>query len=797
MSGYESRLVPHHDLGDLGCPRSLSYRLTHGPSAGTADAIFKIVRNPPNPASKYRATRPYGKLCTIQCDQSFFHGYVVGVEETADDSSGEELLKVSMVDWRDRLHDNLFFAAFNMLDEDGYSWHMLPDDWVSQRMTVITKEIEVQDFDVIQDEKPVKLDEVAKKTLVTSATILHKIAELGVFKWTALNGSILELLTKTRPMNLDWRDGTTFAEAIEDILSKSNLQWTVLGPDTILITQIGCDCSPSVAQFLAFKETMCESLDGRSSSRGEQLNEDSLAIRIVGGRNKKQFTFPCRQDWNIMFDFRLCFDTYTMQLLLKKHGLTMMSKLGELPSDYHDDTPIESPDELGADPGRKTRNDLTVEEYLSDVCFKTYLVDFNNASRTFLINMPKFHGSGTYEPLWLDVLEFKEPEPEDPPPDPPDPPPDPDDPPPRDEEPLSDYDWDGEIEAWDAASWWPISSNLVTETAHRMIVHRTAYILSKDETSPFETQHFLSPGNQGVSLEVDEVPSSATAHMLYVARLKFTDPTFYIEDIEDFESHDKVKPDRILVTLSLDWTIYENSYGLASPPGGITRSREKKHSISGLHKAYVDDEEVFVMAQSVRRRLNDGIVQPALKPISADDVAEHVANRLKNIDATVRSGNMLRKHHARFNVDGVITSINVSFDATGGGLTESLSFGGTQNFITENYVPPSIYRVSRLVPTTAKVSRERIEKQASHVISEAMRLPQSVSDRRSLPGSLKAATNIRFFSEFWRGINSNSSDASVEFQIIPDDPYFKGSMKGGVIIVEEGPEKHLGDDGGT
>lgn len=786
MSGYQSVLVPHHNLGDLGCPRSLSYRLTHGPSAGTAEAIFKIVRDPPNAAAGYLATRPYASLCVIQCDQSFFHGYVVGVEETADDSSGEELLKVSMVDWRDRLHDNLLFAAFNMLEEDGYSWHMLPDDWSSQIVTVITKEIEVQDFDTIQNEKPIDLEGVAKGTLLTSATLLHKIAELGAFKWAALNGGIMHLLETTRPMNLDWRDGTTYAEAIEDILSKSNLQWTYEGPDTIIITQIGCDCSPSVSQFLSHNETMCENLDGRSSSRGEQLREDGMAIRIIGGRNKKQFTFPCRPDWNVMFDWRLCFDTYTMQLTLKKHGLTYSSKLKELPIEYHDDTPIESPNELGSKPGRKTRNDLTIEEYLSDICFKTYLVDFNFASRSFLINSPKFHGSGTYEPLWFDILEFKGQEPGDPPPDPP---PDPDDPPPRDETPLSDYDWEGAITMWDAASWWPISSNLVTETAHRMIVHRTAYILSKKETSPFEVQHFLSPGNQGVSLDVDELPNFGSAKMTYVARLKFTEPTFYVEDIEDFESPDKVKPDRILVTLSLDWKVYEGLYGMPTVPGAQFRSREKKHSISGLHKAYVDDEEVFVMAQSVRRRLNRGIQQPALKPIKADDVAEHVANRLISIDATVRSGAMTRRHHARFNVDGVITSVNVSFDATNSGLTESLAFGGTQNFITENYIPPSIYRVSRLVPTTAKVSRERIEGQASHVISEAMSLPPSVSERRSLSGVLKAATNIRFFSEFWRGINSNSSDAGVEFLIKPDDAEFKGSEKGGVIIVEEGPEE--------
>ncbi len=654
----------------IGCPLAISFGFTHGtsPVSGTVE-VFGQDTIP-----------PLGSFQTFQVGDSTFSGYIVGNEyDPVTDRS-----IIHMVDWRDRLHDFHMACAFNCEEDDGTFYHMLPYNWQVQRRTYVTRELGQFDFDSFQ-----RLDpntsfniQLAKNRLYSALTILDWMG--SVFGFYVFGDTLaLFALATNYPLNLDWNSGQTKAiDAMQQIMTKCNCQMAFYGYNQCYITIRGF--TESIwTQALEFGSLENFCILGVSTGKtGEELNELGRRIVVIGDRNKYEFVYPCRINWNPAWTASMAANELEMQALLDANGLTMFNKVRDLPEKYHDDETWLDNDNAGkgALPARKTRNDMLIKDYLDKIVYRAYLVDstyylqdFEVATTEKFVGTVGFLDNDLLAPIDPEHLYFE----------------------------LKDFQkelfWDQPTSNFR----YPLSQTLVTDSNLQCIIYSTSDDIIKSAIpTDIISQTCLVPKTRGTNLDVETVINPVTGEVEYRVRIFFSEMQFFnMKDgggDTDRELSITDVPDTILVRLSLDTNIYTYQAGEARTSKNV-RIREQQVSVRNLYQAFVNAQEVTVLRENVKayweRRLG---AQPLeYQTIRADTIAQAIAFQALAHYAVTRSGSVHYDDICGTTPDGLIDSVQVGFvNAPGSGITEDVNF--TANFAdTRDFRHPFPVQISR------------------------------------------------------------------------------------------------------
>lgn len=688
------------------CPESINFGFVHGTQPAIATIKYDEARQAAPPVY-------IGQTTGLLLDRSMFIGFISKKEVTTSDDTGDTITTLTVVDWRDTLHDDYIFAAFNVAEPDGRHWHMMPSNWPYQVKTWVSEEMQQQDFYSVQNiqysSKYIPI--VAKQKLLSAATILNILGNQFDFRWSA-EATALQILKTTYPMNLDWTSGITGARALDDLLGKCNARMTCNVPGRIHITIKGFMPQSLIDAFLAGLTNHC--LFGAvEGSVGTEINEEGRHVYIVGGRNKHQYTFLCRQNWNSEFDYRMAYNGFNLSALLMQHGLNPLSKLKELPKKYQDNEVwMDHSDGFGIGAGttKRTRNEMTIEEYVSKIVFKTYIVDFNTAlNGQVKILSDTITSGGNWKKFDKSYLRYKS----------------------TGSGNLALYPWTGTettkygVDSFN--SFAPISDALVTESNTNYIAFVTNQEIVHGKTNQIESQKHFVPVQEGVSLNVEEVLNRSDARTEYRARLMFSGPRFIFTDLDNADDEDTIVPDFILVTLALEGKVFTHQKGSRA---GV-KSRSQKMTTDNLYKAFVNGREYRTLAWNHIRHLEDQGAVPGLSFAKADFIADKMADKMLLHLALNKAGHLKFEDRAGVTCNGLIETVNVAFNPDNG-LSEVVNF--TKEFVEfDEYGPvprvdisPKELGISSVIKTEKDINRDRLKEIASAALRQmhaAMKAP--------------------------------------------------------------------------
>lgn len=702
-----SNSVPQ-SFGGMACPLSMGFGRAHGPQAVVAYMTVDGVVN-----------ANLGSLMWMQIGSAVFVGFLSKLESNGDTTT------LRAVDWRDRLHDQHYYAAFNMQESDGRFYHIPDAYWQAQLRVWISREIIQQDFDTVQlfaqplfaADLPLFIN-VAQQGLVSAATLLQWWAATWDFTLTGEQNAI-DILSRSYPLNLDWNGGTKRAEVIQQLLERCGCQFTCYGFRNLHVTVRGFTDNAFAQQFLQGFTSYC-TVGASEGSIGVEFNEKGRRAVIIGDRNKYEMVFPCIINWNPIWTVDLVFNSYALYALLKKHGLSRRSKLSELPAEYHDLQTWDSNDFAGQGelPERKTRNDMEIGDYVEKIPFHVYKVVNTLAARKFTSTSEDFTaaggecvflesdgrvpvrlagpGGGTYSTFPLENLPLE-------------------------------TGWDDDS----VNSRWPISSKLVTDSNLQYLVYATSQHMIRGADFPFDEQRVFVPKDNGVSITVEEMVSPANVtEASYCVRVVFSTAQVWIDKDKSVNSKNfisGINPDRVLVRLALDAEYFAQAFGeMFNGP----RVREQKLSVRNLYQSFVlndndantpqgffDDtgnfvqigvgavEEVAVLRQNFLKNMEEGGVVPVAFSVRAGNVAQGLAKQVLNHPYSLRTGRLRFDGRAGVMVDGVIESTAITFDQENG-IVEMVNL--TSERIDDQYInSPTVIRVSRIEKTEDDLEKDK------------------------------------------------------------------------------------------
>lgn len=753
-----SRSVASTHAGSY-CPDSAQIGKVHGPAAATGSVTFSGS-----------ASISLGSTIGIIIDNASFIGFAIKSDKNDSVESGTST-SVIAVDWRDRLSDNWFFAAYNVQEEDGRYWHLLHEDWEDQKKIWLSKELDTFSFSKVQSHKSDVnlLRRKLREELISTATIMNILSKKFNFDWVA-ESFILKIMKETYPLNMDWTGGVRASDAIESILSFSGLQWTAIGTRKIHITLRGWVSNSFVSGFLSGFVNIC-SIGAVDGSAGNEISEKGRRATVVGGINKHQFIYPCRIGWNPKFTWELCFSGWGLSALLEKHGLTPLSKLGELPEEYHDTNTWFDDKDNEAFSGRRnsirSRNEMTIKDYVSKVCFHQYTVDARYIASGKIGKLKEDTFDSKVRPVDRDDLTVDESE---------------------DETEISDFDvledWKLEWKEETLNFKWPLSNRLVNESNAQFLVFATTRSITDGTLSPFTKQLTATPMNEGVSIFSEEVINPTTAHSEYRVHLTFTDPQFFLDTSKEFTDPASVEPDKILVALSTDKGIYHYTTGETADGPKV---RTAKRTIKNLHKGFINGKEVTILAENFVKNMKDGSAQPTVSPVKADDIAKRITQQMLFHEATHKSGNLRFEGMAGTEVDGVIDTVSSAFDAVSG-VTETVNF--TSGWLSDDSFPTVLaLGVSTAVKTEEDIALDRLLSLASSSSREktatTKTLPKSGDILHSPGGGLDPASLKTAFG----GGTARRGSVEVEIkQAVMDNTIEEDMLPGHIMIIGDDKE---------
>lgn len=661
------------DFRGTPCPLNIQFGFVHGPNASVAHVSLDGSLSP-----------PVGSEHTLLVGNSAFHGYVTNREY---DAIGDQTT-VRLVDWRDRLQDIYLRAAFNMQESDGRYYHILPQDWVIQRRTYITKDLQQFDFQKFQDinlKTAMQLN-IGKNDLYSAYTLVGWIASQVPFRFTA-DPLALSHLRQSYPLNLDFNNGNmTVGNAIEQILSKCGMQWTCFGKQNIHATIRG-HASTAFSQALENNFLNICNLQVSSGKIGQELNEKGRRVTLVGDKNRYEFVFLCRANWNPAWTWGTVYNGIELGSILARHGLTENSKLKDLPSKFHDLETYAEADEAGegALPARKTRNLMTIRDYLDKVAFKAFVVDFRAVATKFQpVVEDKFQGQWTdLSPDSLQATKKKRGEPA--------------------AKDLNNFSRASEYNNEACNSIFPISRTLNTDSNLQFLAYATTRNIIRGKDFPFGVQHSLVPRSQGVSLDVEELVNPTTGLTEYRVRLFFNQPQFWLPPGKTYDDPRGVQSDLVMVRLCLEGDYYLWQQGESA---NNVRVREQVVSVRNLYKAYVNNIEQSVLAENYRRDIKKKGQQIVPVPVKADDIAKRIATQLLFHKAITISGNLAYEELTGAVPDGIIDSVNVTYSAETG-IGESVNYTSGLNDDREINSPVPV-KISRPFRNEEELARDRL-----------------------------------------------------------------------------------------
>jgi hypothetical protein len=800
------------------CPKSVQFGRIHGSTAATCTIIYEpecendgeesenqpayvlpgeVSQSHPGQFSVSGApVLNLGDAASIQIDKSEFNGFVAKKEITEPETTGVKVLKVTLVDWRDSLHDHIFFGGYNVQESNGVHWHMLPEDWEKQSKTFVSRELDQFDFDSEQDGSatvPNLIRTIGTKGLLSAATILNSICKycvdkkyFTVLKWVA--DPVAEAVLKTsRPMNLDFTGGSTIASAIQQVLDLCNLRFTCTRKDELKITLKGQTNHTMIKAFMAGTKTLCdfndEDLD--EGSYGVELHDRGRYVTIVGERNLHQWTFPLRICWNKLWTHEFRY-TPNLGAVLGDSQITALNLLEELPSKWHDKETWDHGQGMyaqGARDMKRQRTKMVLHDYINKIPYRSYVIDFGNVITDFSPNTTD--PSAKYREFNLDemkVIDEKE-----------------------DKNipgsgpnggmmiPCDPKDFFKDYDVMDLPgvknSPWPIGNRLVTESNAQAIVYATFKKIDFRSAHPIATQKYLIPVIDGFSLEEEEVIDDSTARMEHRVRVNFNDIRVIVDPKEitatDMSAQMEPKnwiPDKMFITITLQGKVFVFSKGNNK---GV-KVRTQKRQMKNLFQAFVDGVEKMILAQNFSLDLKDKGVQPAAKPIKAKDMATKMADQLLFSLTVANAGSLKFLDKAGYEPDGLIETVSVNWDDEKG-ITETLNF--SSQFMEHQVYTPYLLRQSVKFQTEADRNREMNHEMLKALQVNKASFKQGIFDPQQLKQMYEAVTTGEILQKVFGGNGASGDTSQVKLDTkIPKSfdprPFMPMIFKSAVKIAE-------------
>jgi hypothetical protein len=747
-----SRAVASINNGAV-CPISCDFGRVHGPSPARGSITFKGAFN-----------SPAGGTVQIQIGQAMFEGIAVKSEIETSASSGANT-KVNAVDMRDRLHDENRFAQYNMMDDEGKWWHIFIQDWEDQRKTFILK---MEGFDDLPEnvEAGGNVDLLAGDniSLYSIYNLMKKFSEDYDFTLSWGDGA-LALAKKTFPENLDWNSGIKIANAIEEILSRGNMQWTAWGNLHIHVTIRGKASNPFDEAILAGTVNLC-SLGFTNASMGKEINEKGRRVIVLGGRNKEEYWYPCFPDWNLNFTLPLCFDIGPeFAQLLKQNNLTRLNLLERLPALYHDEAvPFPGAAFKDRKHGGKSRNELEIRQYISDFPYKCYIVDFSTPLKNITEAkesgqedsfLKAIGGGGFNYDQWLNndagVMAVNN---------------------------FSSFD-----------SEYPISQALVTDSQRQFYVRAMSRQLYNKGVRTADQFARGVPAyiNSGASLEIenyvfiDDVNGNNNkdprhARELYSVSVIFSERKFKgeieKENIATPQGNKEVlkftniKYDRVYIRLSLDKDVYSFTQGVGL--GGV-RVRERVIQSNDLYNSYSDGALKPLLSENLKER---GLVLTT----SAEKVAKKIATAALNHEQMTSAGHIEFRASAGYMPSGIIDNVKVNFSARSG-VRETINF---TNMFNDERVP-TFYKTPTRSNRRLRGEEELARKALNEFTTKKIIKEKNDGIKQKKLGIANPSDNPNMLTEHQAfGGDGNAAMVSIPVNVIGQD-----IADGDILVVDE------------
>lgn len=672
----------------LECPDRISFSLAHGPTPAAGEIDFE----------DFQGIGRAGNEAYLQIGMNTFWGILVKRERSVRVDSGYTV-KFTLADNRDRLFDDLVFAQFNMITGDSQMHHTFPIHWEQQIQTIIRAEDKTDFKNLVRDPNNVRrvnIDLGDCTRPFSSAELLDWFASYFNFSWDA-TPIALNFLKAARPLNMDWNSGTPVAQAIQDILDFSELQFTVYGNLNLFISVTGYTENQFQYELLTSDEALCDIGSGFSQTNlGEELNTKGRRLVLTGGQNKYQFVYPGLPGWNPNWNYWLTFNGYELALILQANGLTMLNKIKELPEALHD---------YGIWQG-SSRMEMTIYDYVNQIPFRVYVVDMSkvlddqfNIAHTDPQEINRrfqFNPNGSLKLT-----------------------------------PGGKFNWnligaDPRIIHLNTNlfSRFPISDTLITHsgdlaftddpdhtlTSRQFIAWaNTRVAMRRDQVDPWDMVNQTIRIDEGVNLEIEEIVHKTQCRRLWKINAIFATPRVIILKKEQiylgegkFGTIDEtlperyrdnfpyeIIPDRPYFAISTDREIYNKAFGEPSRRGNPTRyrQREKTINVPNLRRGFVQGQQVYMMMANLNTRVDElgrivkgvnGQPIQAFSAFTADEISPAIAAQTLRHEAVTTAGNITFEDAAGFRPDGLITSVADEW-TDGGGIQETVNFTNDHN----------------------------------------------------------------------------------------------------------------------
>lgn len=614
------------------CPNKLSFGRVHGtqPAVGTLEFDGTVVF-------------PLGSVNSIQIGAATYVGMVIRNEEIFNTQNVESTSKIVMVDWRDRLKDTHIFCAFNIQDNDGRFYHIWPgENWEKQKKIFVNRELERADWDEVQRGTIEEWETLGEVGLLSAYTLMNYFANAYNFIWTA-SPLAYQILERSRPENLNWNSGTLVASAIDSMLGKNGLRFTVFGVNQMHITIRGFTEDSFVNPFLVGDADIC-TIGANSGTKGQELNAKGSRAVVIGDRNKHQFNFVCHPSWNPAWTFEFCFGGWMLNALIIKNNLTLLSTVSEMPEIYQDTT--ELPDgSMRRNIELQTRNDLTIREYLDQIAWKIYVVNAGAAitqrgvDHTSLDSIYRLIDRDTFtlgdvDKTYNDIVNL----------------------------PMATRRFVG-----------PLSSNLVDLANKQFIAYCTERLVIQGESKTYSEIRTFTAQQSGTKLEI--IPHYDSAEEEWHVLVTFSEPKWYIDPVDFIDSTDftDLVPDRVICKLSVEGKLFNYVKGAGV---GALRVREQRRRVSNLYRAFVNDTEVSVLRLNFQGQLR-AVGENAAQPVMASDIAGRIATQMLFHEAITQSGSIKYSERAGVMCDGIIESVMVAWTPQTG-ITETVNLTSSE-----------------------------------------------------------------------------------------------------------------------
>lgn len=670
------------------CPESARFGRVHGPSPATGEITFRG-----------QVSVPAAQVIVINIGTAVFHGIATKVETDVSIAHGTST-RVRVVDMRDKLADRIVFAQFNMIDDTGRWWHIMPSDWSQQLRRYVKKLQTISDFSDTQTIQSNINTLSGSAQLISAWNLLLYLARTFGFEVSAEDGARSKL-RKHYPENLDWNSGKKVNEAIEEILSRDNLQFTAWGNLTIHVTEKGVPVNPLEQAIVAGSINLCNFGNFVEASIGTELNDKSRRVSVIGGRNRYEAYYPCLPDWSPEFTANLCEDGWELSELLQRLNITALNKLKDMPGKYQD-FDIRGGVQIENKHAEKNRGDMTIRDYIENLCFKAYRVDFST-------------------PLWLVDEDLGS------------------------QPPIQDFNflkmtsvsnrnvtgvfnygaWKGTrnqqaIESSIMDSRYPLSSHMPSDSNRQFVVNG---ISRKLHVKGIRTQEQFLRGtftylNDGVSLQIENYvlnyPNDPNHGREFWRVTVMLSEKKMAGDIiagvgpngQPLTIH-RFSPDQIYIRTSIDMDVFKYTQGQGQ---NNPRSRERIINYNNLFKSFIYAQEQALITQNYP---NSGFSNG----VKANEIASQLAQRALNHEFLTTAGNIKFRTQAGFMASGIIESVETTFDSKSG-TNETINFTNVQNDERNVSFFPTITRGRSWNKGEDELVRRRLQDEAKQILKE-------------------------------------------------------------------------------